>query len=162
MTGGFYVAMIAVNTNPNGAVAQVSAYLPPLSPMVVPGRMVLGTMTAIELALAVTLDLLATAGLIVLGARVYERAILHTGAPVKLRRLVTWPVGQAQLTAQSGTQPRHTNIADLAWRSAAVGLMIAGVMIGLGHAAGIVLLTLGLVLIGLLQRRKHGPRKTAR
>ena len=81
------LAVIAVNSNPNGTLAQIAAFLPPFSPMVVPARMVLGDMTAVGLALAVALDLLATAGLILLAARIYERAILRIGAPVKLRRL---------------------------------------------------------------------------
>ncbi len=62
--------------------------LPPFSPMVVPARMVLGTMSTIEFAAAVGLDLLATAGLILLAARIYEPAILRIGAPVKLQRLL--------------------------------------------------------------------------
>jgi hypothetical protein len=37
---------------------------------------------------AIALELLATAGLIMLAARVYERAILRTGAPVRLRGLL--------------------------------------------------------------------------
>ena len=45
-------------------------------------------MTTIELAIAVAIDLLATAGLILLAARVYETAILRIGAPVKLRRIL--------------------------------------------------------------------------
>ena len=157
MTGGFYVALILVNTNPNGTLAQIAAFLPPLSPMIVPARMVLGNMNGIELVLAVALDLLATAGLIMLGARVYERAILRTGAPVKLHRLIAWRSRQAQPTALA-----RSHVADLALQWAAAALLIASVLIGLSHALAIALLVLGLVLVGLRQSRKHWPHRTAR
>ena len=52
LIGAFYLALIAVNSNPNGTVARIAAFVPPLSPMVVPARMVLGDMTAVGLALS--------------------------------------------------------------------------------------------------------------
>lgn len=107
ITGGFYLALIVASTSPNGTLARIVAFVPPLSPMVVPARVVLGNMNGIELALAIMLDLVATAGLILLGARIYERAILRTGAPVKLRRLVTWRAHQAQPAAPREIPPRH-------------------------------------------------------
>jgi hypothetical protein len=71
-----YLALIVANGNPNGTLAQIAAFVPPLranappwSPMVVPARMVLGDMNTLGLALGVALDLLATAGLVVLSAR---------------------------------------------------------------------------------------------
>ena len=72
---------------PNGTVARVAAFLPPLSPKVVPARMVLGDMTAVGLAISVVLEVVAIGGMIALAARTYERAILRIGAPVKLHRL---------------------------------------------------------------------------
>lgn len=87
MTAAFYIALIIANGNPNGALAQIAAFVPPLAPMVVPARMVLGDMSVVGLVLAVVVDLLATAGLIALAASIYERAILRIGAPVSLRRL---------------------------------------------------------------------------
>ena len=87
LAGGFFIGAIVAN-HPNGTLAQVAAFLPPFSPMVVPARMVLGNMSIIALTAAVALDLLAAAGLILLAARVYERAILQTGAPLKLNRLL--------------------------------------------------------------------------
>lgn len=87
MTAAFYMALIIANGNPNGALAQIAAFVPPLAPMVVPARMVLGDMSVVGLVLAVVVDLLATAGLIALAASIYERAILRIGAPVSLRRL---------------------------------------------------------------------------
>ena len=63
LAGGFMLTAVVANTNPDGTAAQVAAFVPPFSPMVVPARMVLGNMSAIAFAAAVVLDLLATAGL---------------------------------------------------------------------------------------------------
>lgn len=68
----FLLADIVANTNPDGTVAEVAGFVPTFSAMVVPARMVLGHMSWLALTLAVALDLLATAGLIVLAARIYE------------------------------------------------------------------------------------------
>jgi ABC-2 type transport system permease protein len=86
LLGAFYLALITGFDSPNGTAATIAAYVPPLAPMVVPARMVLGDMSVIGLIGAVAVDLVATAGVIVLAARVYERSILQVGAPVKLRR----------------------------------------------------------------------------
>lgn len=162
MTAGFYIALILVNTNPNGTLAQIAAFVPPLSPMVVPARMVLGNMNGVELSLAVALDLLATAGLIMLGARVYERAILRTGAPLKLRRLLAITGGRTEPKPVGASQPRSAYLADQALQWAAAALLIASVLIGLSHIVAIVLLVLGVLLIGLRQGHKRWPHRTAR
>lgn len=47
LTGAFYLALFAVNSNPNGTVARVAAFLPPVSPLVVPARVVLGDMNGL-------------------------------------------------------------------------------------------------------------------
>ena len=106
MTASFYLALIVANGNPNGTLAQIAAFVPPVAPMVVPARMVLGNMTTLGLILSVAVDLIATAGLILLAGRIYERAILRVGAPVNLRRL--FAIGPAART------PRTTTGAD-AW-----------------------------------------------
>ena len=85
LIAGFYVALIVAKSNPNGTFARIAAFVPPFAPMVVPARMVLGDMNALGLIAAVIVDLLATAALMMLAARIYERAILRIGAPLKLR-----------------------------------------------------------------------------
>jgi ABC-2 type transport system permease protein len=87
MIGGLIVAMTALS-NPNGTAAQIAAFVPPFAPMVVPARVVLGDMNMLGLAATVALDLAATVGLIAFAGRVYERAILQIGAPVRLRRVL--------------------------------------------------------------------------
>jgi ABC-2 type transport system permease protein len=88
LVASWIVAMIALQ-DPNGTLARIAAFVPALAPMVVPARVVLGDMNALGLIAAVVIDVLATVGLILLAARIYERAILQIGAPVRLRRLRT-------------------------------------------------------------------------
>ena len=172
-------AFIAVNTNPNGTVLRVAAFVPPLSPMAVPARMVLGDMTAFGLAVSVMLEVLAIGGMIVLAARIYERAILRVGAPVKLHRLFA-PRSQqphrVSTTAEgtqgiktapskqeglSSGQRRLSPRADWALRLIAAVLWIAGVVIGFGKPIGIALVVVGLLLFIIDQRLKHLPRGPA-
>jgi ABC-2 type transport system permease protein len=179
---GFYLALI-VSGNPNGTVATVAAFLPPLAPMIVPIRMVLGDMNAIGLVAAVVIDLFATAGLILLAARTYERSILQMGAPVKLRRVLAAsshrrgrPSATAGLTAATsntvgraankrpdlGTNRQHPYPkADLALRIAAVPLIVAAAAIGFGKPISILLLVAGLLLLILAQALKHWPGRPA-
>ena len=179
LIGAFYLAIIVVNTDPNGTLARVGSFVPPFAPMVVPARMVLGDMTAFGLAVAVALDLLATAGLILLAARIYERAILRTGAPVKLRRVLTRPSRQTQpaevrlkgsqivtkadteQTELSTAESRLTPMADLGLRMAVAVLLLAGVVIGFSDLVAIVLVGVGLVLLIVEQTLKHWPHKPA-
>ncbi|MGZ4311752.1 MAG: ABC transporter permease, partial [Solirubrobacteraceae bacterium] len=178
LLAAFYVALIVANSNPNGTVARIAAFVPPLAPMVVPARMVLGDMSVVELLAAVAIDLLATAGLILLAARVYERAILRVGAPVKLRRLLasraerTTP-GTAHLQGtqtmdrtgphnrMNSDETRQSGLADTVLRVIAVLMLLAGVAIGLSEPPGIALMAAGLLLVILLETRKHHPRRRA-
>jgi ABC-type transport system involved in multi-copper enzyme maturation permease subunit len=149
LIGAFYLALIVVNVNPNGTVAQIAAFVPPLSPMVVPARMVLGDMNAAGLIAAVAIDLIATAGLIVLAGRIYERAILRIGAPVRLRHLI-------------GRRPARAGLTDAAGRGVAVLALITSVAIGLHHPAAIVLVGFGLLLVVVLEARKRRGESLSR
>jgi ABC-2 type transport system permease protein len=82
---GAYFGALAAISDPEGTWAQIAAFLPPLAPMVVPTRVVLGDMGAAGLVAAVTVELVATFLLIGVAARIYERAILRIGAPIRLR-----------------------------------------------------------------------------
>jgi ABC-2 type transport system permease protein len=146
LIGAFYLALIAVNVSPNGTLAQIAAFVPPLAPMVVPARMVLGDMTVAGLIAAVAVDLIATAGLIVLGGRIYERAILRIGAPVRLRQVIS-------------RRPARAGLKDAGGRAVAVVALIAGVAIGLDQVGGIALIGFGLLVVGLLEVDKHRGRE---
>lgn len=84
LIGAFVLGMLALES-PNGALARVGAFLPPFAPMIVPSRVVLGDMGPIGLSAAIAIELLATVLLIVLAARIYERAVMRIGAPLSLR-----------------------------------------------------------------------------
>jgi ABC-2 type transport system permease protein len=160
LIAAFYLSIVVVNTDPDGTVARVAAFLPPLSPMVVPARMILGNMGALGLAVAIALDLLATAGLILLAARIYEGAILRIGAPVKLRGLLT---SLSHPTQPAPAQSRYLLSTDAALRAGAIALLLAGAAIGLSHPLAIGLVVLGLLLIALLRSRgRHGPKGAGR
>lgn len=179
LTGAYYLAFIAVLSNPNGTLARVAAFLPPFSPMVVPARMVLGDMTVAGLAISVMLEVIAIGGLVLLAARIYERAILRIGAPVKLNRLfaaralqpprvsATTKGAQTTKAAVSRQQrpptgrPPLSPRADRALRLIAAVLWIGGVVIGIGKPIGIALLVVGLLLFVIDQRLKHLPRGPA-
>jgi ABC-2 type transport system permease protein len=178
LAGGFMLTAVVANTNPDGTLAQIAAFLPPFSPMVVPARMVLGNMSTIAFAAAVALDLISTVGLILLAARVYERAILRIGAPVKLNRLLAMRTRRTRSAAadayglrptttqdtdnppRGGARPRLSGGADLALRMVAAVLLLVGVVIGFGNPVSIGLVVGGLVLLILEQTLKH-PRKPA-
>jgi ABC-2 type transport system permease protein len=175
MTGAYFLSSLVANGDPNGTMARVTAFLPPFAPMVVPARMVLGDMNGIEFVASVVVDLLATAGLIVLAARVYERAILRIGAPLK------WSVAVAghprglrpgiprskgtELMNKADTQSRPAGVPDtgrrdrfdLPVRVAAVVLLLGGVVSGLSHPVAIAMLALGLLLVVVLESRKRRP-----
>ncbi len=179
LIASFYLALIVSSGSPNGTVAQISAFVPPLAPMVVPARMVLGDMSTVGLTLAVAIDLLATAGLIILAARIYERAILRIGAPVKLGRLLARHSHHGQRAdgrvkgtqtvnrqgtkdgEPSATESRLPPLADVGLRMAAVALVLAGAIVGFSHVVAIVLVAVGLVLLVLEQSLKYWPRRPA-
>jgi ABC-2 type transport system permease protein len=146
---GFWLAFLTAG-DPNGTLARVAAFIPPFAPMVVPIRIVLGDMNAVGLIAAVAIDLLATAVLIQLAARSYERSILQIGAPIKLRSLLVTHTRTHQLSPK----------ADLALRIAAVALLLGGALIGFEHAVSVVLVVLELLVLvvdQMLKRRPHGP-----
>jgi ABC-2 type transport system permease protein len=138
MMVAFFVALAAIE-EPNGTLARVAAFVPLAAPMVVPARVVLGDMGALGLAAAVAVDLLATAGLMLLAARVYERAILRLGAPVKLGRVLA---------------PQPARLRKLR-RGLAVVALVGGVVAGLDRPLGIALIAVGLLLTAV---GRHGPR----
>ena len=70
---------------PDGTWAQIAAFLPPLSPMIVPTHVVLGDMGALGLIAAVAVGLVATFVLIRVAAGISQRSILRIGAPISLR-----------------------------------------------------------------------------
>jgi ABC-2 type transport system permease protein len=87
LVGCCWLALFALDFGraPDATAAQIAAFVPPAAPMIVPTRVVAGDMGPLGLSAAIALELLATVVLVVFAARVYERALLRTGAPVRLR-----------------------------------------------------------------------------
>jgi ABC-2 type transport system permease protein len=83
-----YLVAYFAAVQPGSAVARILSLVPPFSSMVMPVRMAGGEVLAWEIALAAVLMLLATVGTLLLGARIYQRAVLRTGARVKLSEAV--------------------------------------------------------------------------
>jgi len=81
---GGYLASFAVMEDPDSTAATVLSLVPPLAPFVVPARAARDALGAGELALSVALMLAGTALLLAVAARIYERAVLRFGAPLKL------------------------------------------------------------------------------
>lgn len=84
----FFLAFSGIN-DPDGTLARVSSFIPPVAPMIMPPRMVGAELPAWEVALSVAVMLVTTAALVPLAARLYSGAILRTGARVKLRDAFT-------------------------------------------------------------------------
>jgi len=82
---GFFLSF-GVAAEPDGTLAVVSSFLPPVAPMIMPARIAVGEASTVEIVGAFVVTLLAAALLIPLAARIYSGAILRTGAAVKLRQ----------------------------------------------------------------------------
>jgi len=80
----FFLAF-GVLQDPDGTLARVSAFIPPLAPMTLPPRIALGEATAVEVIGGVLVTLAAIAALVPLAARIYSGALLGTRTRVKLR-----------------------------------------------------------------------------
>lgn len=88
---GSYFVSLAVIENPEGLLARVTTFVPPLAPVVVPARAALGAIPLWETLLAVAVMVAAVFGLIVLAGRIYASSVLRLGAPVKIREALRAP-----------------------------------------------------------------------
>ncbi len=80
---GFGVAFFQFG-NPDALVAQVLAYIPPFTPLLMPVRMDAGLAGPLEVAITLVLMVAATAGLVALAGRLYAGSVLRFGSRVKL------------------------------------------------------------------------------
>jgi ABC-2 type transport system permease protein len=83
-----YVASLSVQSNPDGLLARITPFIPPLAPMTMPARMLLGHAQPWELAASVALMLATTYGLVRLAARAYSGNILRFGGRVTVRGML--------------------------------------------------------------------------
>ena len=79
-----YIVGISVIESPEGTLAVVTSLIPLTAPMVVPGRAAQDALPLGELVLSLVLIALAAAFTLWLAARVYDRAVLRMGKPLRL------------------------------------------------------------------------------
>jgi ABC-2 type transport system permease protein len=84
MVASFFVAFSTSISGADSTLAKVSTFLPPVAPLIMPMR-IAGGDAAWEIALSLAIMLVSIVVVVVLAARLYEGAILRTGARVKLR-----------------------------------------------------------------------------
>ena len=75
----------AVNSDPDGTLAHVGAFIPFTAPMTLPPRILVGAAPWYEVVGGALVTIAAAAALIPLAARIYSGAVLRTGSAVKLR-----------------------------------------------------------------------------
>lgn len=80
-----YLIGISSSGSPDSTVAQICTFIPFFAPMIAPARAAQGALPGWELAVSLVLMFAAIALLLWLASRIYERAILRMGAPIKLR-----------------------------------------------------------------------------
>ena len=83
-----YVASLSVASNPDGLLARITPFVPPLAPMTMPARMLLGHAQPWELPVSVALMLVATYGLVRLAGRAYSGNILRFSGRVTVRGML--------------------------------------------------------------------------
>jgi ABC-2 type transport system permease protein len=88
LLAGYLVGQSAA-WSPESAVVTVAVFVPPLAPMVLPALGAQGELAAWELAVSIALMVGASVVLLWLAARIYNRAVLRMGAPLKLRQALT-------------------------------------------------------------------------
>ena len=89
LVAGYLVAISTIDS-PDSTIAVVSTFVPPLAPMVVPGRAAQDALPLWELAVSIVLMVLATALLLWMAARIYDRVVLRMGAPLKLSQALRY------------------------------------------------------------------------
>lgn len=86
---GSYIATNSALGDPDGSLAQVGTFLPPMAPMLVPGRAAQGELPLWELALSLAVMVLSILIVVRLAARIYNRSVLRFGTPLKLREALS-------------------------------------------------------------------------
>ncbi|GAB3461781.1 ABC transporter permease [Actinophytocola sediminis] len=81
----FVLGFAVLSGNPAGTTATVLSLLPPLSPILMPGRLALAAVPLWQVGLAVLLTVASIALLARLGGVVYHNSVLHRGPRLRLR-----------------------------------------------------------------------------
>ena len=92
LLASFFLAF-AVQSDPDGTLAHVTAFLPMTAPMTAPPRIAAGEMPTWEIVASIVVTAGGAALLIPLAARVYAGGVLRTGSALKLRE--AWRAARA-------------------------------------------------------------------
>jgi ABC-2 type transport system permease protein len=136
LIASYFVSFAAIGS-PDTWWARLASWFPVTAPFAMPNRIAMGATTWWEPFLALALTLLAIAGLVVLGGRIYSNAVLHTGGVVRL--LEAWRGSPTVKAPTATTSRRWEQAAPAGLAAAAGGLTIAlsrDVIIGIAVAAG--------------------------
>jgi len=87
LIGYVYSLTVASSGSPD-TFFKVLAYLPPTAPFCMSVLVALGQATWWEFVASVLIAIAGTAAMAVFAARIYRRAVLHTGGRVRLRELL--------------------------------------------------------------------------
>lgn len=146
-----YLVSFAVIGSADTTWAQLVSWFPITAPLAMPNRIAMGVATWWDPLVAVVVALATIAGLVVLGGRIYTRAILHTGARLSLGE--AWrgvPLQShedgASTTASSGGNEEGTSTTETQPREARTQLLLIVVAIAIG---GIVAAVAGDVVMGV-------------
>jgi ABC-2 type transport system permease protein len=165
---GYWASFIAIGADPDGPWARGLSLFPATAPLAMPGRIALGAAAWWESPLAVLLTLAAIAGLISFAGRVYQNAVLRTGAVVRLRD--AWrssPTDRPQAArtpplekvTQMLASPHRSRIVLVAL--AVAGVLTAAVVYVLTHdvilSVAVLLVTIAIARRVLPHRRPHIP-----
>jgi ABC-2 type transport system permease protein len=94
---GIYVLAFIAMGNPAAGWVTILSLLPPTAPMFMPLRAALVSVPAWQVVVAVVVMLAGIYGLYRVGARLYQNAVLHTGARLRVRDAWRGEPGQSQL-----------------------------------------------------------------
>lgn len=137
LIAGYWASFLAISADPDGLWARLLSLFPATAPLAMPGRIALGVAAWWEPPVAVLVTLAAIAGLIGFAGRVYQRAVLRTGATLHLRD--AWSMTKAEKPRELSPSRSRKVLEMLAApnRRTIVSLVLAGV----GVMAAVVVLT---------------------
>ena len=146
---GFLVSFAAIGSA-DTTWARLVSWFPITAPLAMPNRIAMGAATWWDPVVAVILTLATIAGLVVLGGRVYTRAILHTGATLSLGEawrgapLPSHP--DVPVTTESTERKEEPAVTQPTTREARTQLVLTVIAIAVG---GIVFALAGDFVIGV-------------
>ena len=86
---GYLAAVMTLSSGGGGAITKVLSFVPPFSPFVMLARLMVGSVTAIEVVVSVAILLVAIAFVAISAARMYEAGVLLYGQRPGLRAFIS-------------------------------------------------------------------------